>query len=271
MVAEPGSARLHRHPAPEQPPVRRRPAVQRRQLPRRLLLLSRRCSNISTPSYGDPSGGDPFVFTGSRSSRDRPAPTPVTRRSRPSRRYEPISRDFKVDNNYNFAIARVRLRGSRGPKHKAEGVKVFFRMWGTQTADTDWNPGYTYLSHDDSAAATRCGRKRRPTVTRCRSSPPATRRTSAIRRTPSTARAASTAGTIEIQQGDEQWTYFGCFLNLYDASFSVNGQTDPGTAPGRPPLPRRTDRLCRRPDPERQRGHHVPGNQRPCWRSATFR
>ena len=28
---------------------------------------------------------------------------------------------------------------------------------------------------------------------------------------------------IEIQQGDEQWAYFGCFLNVYDPSFTVNG------------------------------------------------
>ena len=42
-------------------------------------------------------------------------------------------------NNYSFAIARVRLKGTQaaGP---ATGVRVFFRLWGTQTADTGWDP-----------------------------------------------------------------------------------------------------------------------------------
>ncbi len=51
--------------------------------------------------------------------------------------------------NYNFALARVRLRGSEGAAGEAQNVKVFFRLWGTQTADTDFVSSSTYVSHLD--------------------------------------------------------------------------------------------------------------------------
>ena len=80
-------------------------------------------------------------------------------------------------NNYSFAIARVRLKGIAGSAGAATGVKVFFRLWGTQTADTGWDPTYTYLSNNDGAAI-RYGRRRLPTTTPSRFSPPAPSRTS---------------------------------------------------------------------------------------------
>ena len=40
--------------------------------------------------------------------------------------------------NYNFAIARVRLKGSSGQAAAASNVKVFFRLNTTQTFDTDY-------------------------------------------------------------------------------------------------------------------------------------
>ena len=43
-----------------------------------------------------------------------------------------------ANKNYNFAIARVRLNGSSGPSAAAQNVKVFFRMFTTQTFDTDF-------------------------------------------------------------------------------------------------------------------------------------
>ncbi|HTW70600.1 MAG TPA: hypothetical protein VME47_11990 [Acetobacteraceae bacterium] len=48
--------------------------------------------------------------------------------------------------NYNFAIARVRLKASFGSP-AAQGVKVFFRLFLTQSNDTDYQPTTTYLSN----------------------------------------------------------------------------------------------------------------------------
>jgi hypothetical protein len=47
-------------------------------------------------------------------------------------------------NNYNFAVARVRLRGTAGPANTAQDTKVFFRLWSTQTADTGFDPNSTF-------------------------------------------------------------------------------------------------------------------------------
>jgi hypothetical protein len=52
--------------------------------------------------------------------------------------------------NFNFAVARVRMSGPQGVAGEAQNVRVFFRMWSTQTADTDFQPG-TYPSHTDAA------------------------------------------------------------------------------------------------------------------------
>ncbi len=52
-------------------------------------------------------------------------------------------------NNYSFAIARVRLTGSTGSQ--ADPVKVFFRLFVTQTGDTDYLPNTSYKSNPDNS------------------------------------------------------------------------------------------------------------------------
>ena len=52
-------------------------------------------------------------------------------------------------NNYNFGIARVRFTGSHGSQ--ATPVKVFFRLFITQTSDTDYQPATTYQSNPDNS------------------------------------------------------------------------------------------------------------------------
>ena len=54
--------------------------------------------------------------------------------------------------NFNFAVARVRLRGSSGMSGEAQNVKVFFRLWVSQSADTDYQPTTTYAYAPDAAA-----------------------------------------------------------------------------------------------------------------------
>jgi hypothetical protein len=131
---------------------------------------------------------------------------------------------------YNFAVARVRLRGTKGSM--AEGVKAFFRLWGTQTADTGWDPSYTYLSHTDAS-----GNPLWPLA-------PADNHTIPFFASGNTPDFADPNNpeygangvnnlTITIAGDDPQWAYFGCFLNVYDQSLVVNGvpvtQAFPGT------------------------------------------
>ena len=57
--------------------------------------------------------------------------------------------NINIFNNYNFAVARVRLRGGAGSQ--AGNVRVFFRLWTTQTNDTDYDPNGTYSFAPDAA------------------------------------------------------------------------------------------------------------------------
>ncbi len=51
-------------------------------------------------------------------------------------------------NNYNFAIARVRVNGAAG-NSTVKNVRVFFRLFATETSDTDYQPALTYPSSSD--------------------------------------------------------------------------------------------------------------------------
>lgn len=159
--------------------------------------------------YGDPSKVDPFDINNSLLPGQTAAYTGDSSVS-------PGTNLFLTTlNNYNFAIARVRLRGSTGPAGAAVGVKVFFRLWQTQTADTDWNPGYTYLSDDVTGL-----NPQYPKAPNDNHTIPFF----ASGNYPVTNDAPNNQ-TITINQGDSQWAYFGCFLNLYDGAFAVNGQS----------------------------------------------
>jgi hypothetical protein len=129
----------------------------------------------------------------------------------------------KVFANYNFVVARVRLRGNAGPAGAAQNVKAFFRMWSTQTADTDFAPGSTYLSN------TVAGRPESPLPApdshtfpffATGNSPDFSKPTN-----PEYGTSGVNNRTIQIATGDQAFAYFGCFLNVYDASNIVNGTT----------------------------------------------
>ena len=139
-------------------------------------------------------------------------------------------------NNYSFAVARVRLKGIAGTT-SAANVKVFFRLWGTQSADTGWDPVATYLSQKDGGG--------NPVWPKA----PADDHTIPFFATsqqpnfsdpndPEYKTGGSTATgannqTIAIATGDTQWAYFGCYLDVNDPGNVVNGtpiwQAFPGT------------------------------------------
>jgi Listeria-Bacteroides repeat domain (List_Bact_rpt) len=160
-------------------------------------------------NYGDPSKGDPFDINNSILPGQQDAYTGDSS-------VAPGTNVILTTlNNYNFAIARVRLRGTVGPPGAADGVKVFFRLWQTQTADTDWNPGYTYASDDPTGLDPQYPKA------------PADDHTIPFFATANypVTNDAPNNQKITINQGDKQWAYFGCFLNLYDGGFAVNGQS----------------------------------------------
>jgi hypothetical protein len=170
-------------------------------------------------NYSDPTGTDPFndasnvipgqsgVYTGDSSV------TPHTVRA--------TFRNIAIYTNYNFAIARVRLRGSQGSAGQASNVRVFFRLWATQTADTDYQIA-TYPSNPDTS-----GLPGSPLAASDSHTFPffATSNTPNLGdpNNPEYGTNGVNNKTIIINSGDSVWTYFGCFLNIYDSSNVVNG------------------------------------------------
>jgi hypothetical protein len=177
--------------------------------------------------YTDPNGTDPFdvtssvlpgqtgAFTGDSSV------TPAT--PNPANPTEPFQ-------NYNFALARVRLRGSSGIAGEASPVRVFFRVFTTQTFDTNYinttsvlsaaNPNVTYPSNPAASPNA-------PT-----SPLPGTNGSGVINGCTLPYFAAADQSdldsggvnnqSIEIPSGsDTVWAYFGCFLNVYDPTYLI--------------------------------------------------
>lgn len=112
--------------------------------------------------------------------------------------------------NYNFAVARVRLSGSMGSL--ANNVKVFFRLFLTQSNDTDYQPATTYLSTLDAR-----GLPDQPL-------PPPDGETIPFFAGASSAIDYAVGGpnnhTITVSSSAGTSAYFGCFLNVYDPSVS---------------------------------------------------
>jgi hypothetical protein len=126
---------------------------------------------------------------------------------------------FNIYNNYNFAIARVRLRGSSGPSGEAKNVRVFFRLWSTETADTDYQPGSTYRSTLDPA-----GEPGSPLVGTDHHTLPFFASGDLSTNSDYGAGGANIRD-IKIPTGkDIIWVYYGCFLNIYDSNNKIDGK-----------------------------------------------
>jgi len=134
--------------------------------------------------------------------------------------------------NYNFAIARVRLKGSTGAAAAAKDVKVFFRLFTTQTFDTDFinstsvvtnaDPNVTYPPSGNNPSSPQPGTDGNGIINGCSLPFFATAN---LDDNPSDYQAPPNGAnnqTIEVPsaQGAEgyAWAFYGCFLNVNDAS-----------------------------------------------------
>ena len=164
-------------------------------------------------NYSDPTGQDPFSSVLPGQGGALTGDSSVT----------PFHFDFsdifhpQIDNNYNFAIARVRLRAPSGSP-AAENVRVFFRLWSTQTADTDYQDTTTYAYTPDAA-----GFPGSPLVGANHHTLPFFA-TGNLNNQTDYVPGGVNALSLSNNGTDQSWFYYGCFLNLYDSANQVDGQ-----------------------------------------------
>jgi hypothetical protein len=169
----------------------------------------------SSSGFTNPNGVDPFTTIFPEQGGANSADSSVS----------PVTVDLsqgifnpRFDNNYSFAIARVRLRGSSGTAGQASNVRVFFRLWATQTNDTDYEPNSTYRFTADSA-----GKPGSPLVGSGNTTIPFFATNNLASQTDYAA-GGPNIQTLRIpNHEDSLWWYFGCFLNLYDPANVING------------------------------------------------
>jgi len=153
-------------------------------------------SNLnSDPAFTDPGNNNPFTsFPTQTAASGDSSVTPTT----------------SGHTNYNFAVARVRLNGPAGTI--AQPVKVFFRLFLTQTNDTDYQPATSYASTPDLS-----GLPDQPLPAPDGESIP-------FFASGSAAGDYDPGGPnnqqITVGAGGSISQYFGCYLNVYDGSFN---------------------------------------------------
>ena len=199
-------------PALNNTPVPGGPIFGAESIPQAYIYIQQLIAYLNT-NFADPAGVDPFdaylpgqggALTGDSSV------TPFTLSG------------FVVHANFNFALARVRLRGPAG--EQAKDVRVFFRLWSTQTADTDFDPGGTYPSHLDASSLPdfplpASDAHTMPFFATGNSPSPNDPNN------PEYGNGGVNNRPIKIPSGvDSHWAYYGCFLNIYDPANAVNGQ-----------------------------------------------
>jgi hypothetical protein len=127
--------------------------------------------------------------------------------------------NIQIYNNYNFALARVRLRGTAGSAGAANNARVFFRLWSTQTADTDYQTNSTYPNTPDAA-----GQPGSPLVGTDHHTLPFFA-TGNLSGNTDYGTGGANIRDIQIPTGNDSiWAYYGCFLNLYDLNNVIDGQ-----------------------------------------------
>jgi hypothetical protein len=169
-------------------------------------------------TYGDPGNADPFstllpdqLMAESGDS----SVTPLTG--------NPGGNPFI---NYNFAVARVRLNGSGS---MAPNTKVFFRLFNTQTFDTDYintnafvsagDPNITFPSTGaaDDPAVPLPGTDGNGVINGCSIPFFAAADQSDV------APGGVNNQNVLVSSGDGVWVYFGCYLDVYNPSLMVGG------------------------------------------------
>ncbi len=173
-------------------------------------LLTYLNNNYTTPA---PGGTDPFLSLPGNGTAFSDASSVA------QYHFGPPPFNLPFYQNYSFAIARVRLKGTAGPMGAANDVRVFFRLWKAQTPDTDFG-STDYPSNLDMA-----GFPDTPLPGTGNSTIPLFATGNYSSNNDYVAGANINRRNVQINSGDSAWAYFVCYLNLFDPSNTVNGES----------------------------------------------
>ncbi|HEY1763599.1 MAG TPA: S53 family serine peptidase [Opitutaceae bacterium] len=166
-------------------------------------------------TYSNPSGTDPFTLfpdqNNAVSGDSSVTPTSINPTN-------PTGTPFA---NYNFAVARVRLDGAANSSSVAN-VRVLFRMFASQTGDTDFQPT-TYPSTNDSE-----GQPLAPELGVGNVTIPFFATGNYQGNSDFTANTDYSGNSINNQPisigaSGQVWAYYGCYLNIFPTGNTING------------------------------------------------
>jgi hypothetical protein len=170
----------------------------------------------TTASFTNPAGDDPFAQLPDQNDEGQTdsSVSPFAFQFEPGQIFPTFA------NNYTFALARVRMQGATGDA--SENVRVFFRVFTSQTPDTDFNTSTTYVSATDSN-----GKPGTPLPGTGQTTLPCFATGNAGTETDyqtGGSNIGTNIQTLTIPAGrDQLYQYYGCFLNFYDPTNTIGG------------------------------------------------
>jgi hypothetical protein len=169
-------------------------------------------------NYSNPSGTDPFTLfpdqTNALTGDSSVTPTFP----------DPVSGTAFI--NYNFAVARVRLNGTPN-KTTPKNVRVFFRLFVSQSSDTDYQVDSTYTSTPGPA-----GFPAVPTLGTSNNTIPFFATGNYLTTADFGENVDYTFNSVNNQPiaigtSGGVWAYYGCFLNVYNPTNTLNTNNGP--------------------------------------------
>jgi len=168
-------------------------------------LLAHLNNNFNNPT---PAGADPFAMLQNQGNYLTADSTVYPGTNNPGDPHHPFT-------NYNFAVARVRLTGKTG--ESANPVRVFFRLFISQTYDTSYQTSTAYPFNPDAT-----GLPMSPLPGVANETYPffATGDYSPATETSDYGTGGFNVRNISVGAADSGgvWAYFGCYLNVYNSS-----------------------------------------------------
>jgi hypothetical protein len=167
-------------------------------------------------TYSDPAGADPFSGILPNQSSALSADSSVAPTTPNPGGGTPLA-------NYSFAVARVRLDGAVG-ESSVKNVRVFFRMFASETGDTDYQPSLSYPSTNDAAGLPASPLLGVGDVTIPFFATGNYEANGDFGLNTDYSGASINNQPITVASGKGVWAYYGCYLNIYPTGNTIGGK-----------------------------------------------